>query len=286
MTMAEPVGAQEAPANQALVGADVVRLRNGGLVRGTITQLVPGASVTIVTGAGKSFDFVMAEVAYAGPADDGPAPSARGDGSVASEAKQVARVEGRELATVRFESDPPGMTFHRPGSSAVAYGAHGVGVATNYERLCTAPCELTIAAGAETLAISVPGGIPLEAGVVTIPAGRFRVTGAFESRATLRTAGWLVAAGSLVLLTGAMYAAIDKKKECEPDIGGYGEHCRDKLDVDLPIFLAGCLGGGLGIGIGLRMAGKRDRPVVRGQATTNSSFMTDRIRGVAVQGSF
>jgi hypothetical protein len=153
-------------------------------------------------------------------------------------------------------------------------------------RLCTAPCEVTIAAGAETLAISVPGGIPLEAGVVTIPAGRFRVTGAFESRATLRTAGWLVAAGSLVLLTGAMYAAIDKKKECEPDIGGYGEHCRDKLDVDLPIFLAGCLGGGLGIGIGLRMAGKRDRPVVRGQATTNSSFMTDRIRGVAVQGSF
>ncbi len=287
LTVAVPVRAEEAPSSETKVGPDIVRLKSGGLVRGTITELEPGVKVRGVSGSGKVFEFPMAEVAYAGPADErlaAPAakqaiPAAGADGA------QPALRDGRELSTVRLESEPPGLTFHRPGSSAVAFGTYGAGVATNYERLCTAPCEVTLPAGTETLALSRPGGLPREAGFVTIPAGRFRVTGAFESRAATRAAGWVIAAGSVVLGAAAFYASVGEKKVCSPDYGR-GQDCRDELDVDLPLALVGALGGSLGMGIGLSMAVRADQPVVKAQPAARASLLQGPVAGATVRGTF
>ena len=55
---------------------DIVRLKNGGLLRGKISELVPGGTVTIVTITGSTRVLNMSDVAYAGPtAQDLQAPA-------------------------------------------------------------------------------------------------------------------------------------------------------------------------------------------------------------------
>ena len=63
--------AQE-PTISANGNLDVVHLRNGGMVRGTISEQIPGERVVIVTLSGEVRSFPMSEVAYAGPLADAP----------------------------------------------------------------------------------------------------------------------------------------------------------------------------------------------------------------------
>jgi len=46
---------------------DVVKLKNGGFVRGTIAELIPNGSVTIVTVAGETERFAMSQAAAVQP---------------------------------------------------------------------------------------------------------------------------------------------------------------------------------------------------------------------------
>jgi hypothetical protein len=64
---------------------DVVRLKNGGLLRGTISELVPGDFVSIVLITGESRKVPYADVQYAGSSSDpanasavAPSPAAAG----------------------------------------------------------------------------------------------------------------------------------------------------------------------------------------------------------------
>src|SRR5688500_7843319 len=67
-TASEPAASEPEAVAPKAEGKDVVRLKNGGLVRGTIVELLPGESVTITTALGKTREFAMSEVSYAGPA--------------------------------------------------------------------------------------------------------------------------------------------------------------------------------------------------------------------------
>lgn len=68
-----PAPEVEVPVAPARVPAgDVVRLRNGGVLRGTIAELIPGDRVVIVTAAGDRRELPMSEVTYAGPVDGSP----------------------------------------------------------------------------------------------------------------------------------------------------------------------------------------------------------------------
>jgi hypothetical protein len=49
-----------------------VRLKNGGLLRGKISELGPGDAVTIATLTGKTREFAMNALEYAGPEADAP----------------------------------------------------------------------------------------------------------------------------------------------------------------------------------------------------------------------
>ena len=55
------------PNSVATASKDVVRLKDGSVVRGTISELLKNRSVTIVTLSGKTLEFAMSDVAYAGP---------------------------------------------------------------------------------------------------------------------------------------------------------------------------------------------------------------------------
>lgn len=208
---------EPAPAANAVQAApaDVVRLKSGGLLRGTISELVPHDSVTIVTVSGQTRTFPMAEVEYAGPASEAPskaapAPPVAAEKPNESKTKPYVTVNGAE-AHLHLESEPEGLTFHRQSGSATAvgygYGGGMVATAEAYDRLCTAPCDVTLPAGAETLALSRPNGKPVVADAVAFPAGKSRVVGTLESRKGLRIAGIVVlavggAAGLATMVAG------------------------------------------------------------------------------------
>lgn len=292
--------ARSAPAAAVVVGKDVVRLKNGGLLRGTITELLPGDSVTIVTSSGKARELPMAEVEYAGPADRDPAAAPAPPAAVApappavaptladaappasDSAKPYVTVES-DRASVRFESEPPGITFHRAATSAVAVGPGGAAIATGYERLCTAPCSVTMPAGTETLALSpAGGGFARSAGPVTIPPGSSRITGSFESRAGLRTAGWVLLLGSVVGGGLMIYASFDKEEECTGN--GDFRSCDDRPVVNVPLLALGLGAFAVGMPVSLVLTAQPDKPVIRVGSNPPSSLAP--LRGVALKARF
>lgn len=190
-----------APSGDAAGAKDIVRLKNGGLVRGTIGELMPGESVTITTTAGKTREFPMAEVDYAGPADKDPTAGAEpATAAQAAPATKTARpyvtVKG-EIARLHLVSDPVGLTFHRKSGSATS----GEVQAAGFDRLCTAPCDIEIPAGTEELSLSKPDKDPNKPKSVTLPAGDSELVGTYESNAGARIAGFILMIGGAGLGT-------------------------------------------------------------------------------------
>lgn len=72
---------------------------------------------------------------------------------------------------------------------------------TGYDALCQAPCEISLPPGPHLLALSRPGGLPMEAGVLVVGSSPLRVRGTYVDQSGLR------AAGAVVLTIGALAAA-------------------------------------------------------------------------------
>lgn len=265
-----PSPAPATPSNGTAASApDVVRLKNGGLLRGTISELVVGESVTIVTVTGKTREFPMAEVEFAGPADKAPSaapatstPPATPTAASAMPARASGEVkpyvvrEGQE-ARLHLTSTPEGLTFHRQTGSAMAIGRGGSAYAEGYERLCTAPCDITVPAGTEVIALSQGNEPPRVAEPVSFPAGESRLVGSFESRAGVRAAGWIILASSVVVGGVMLYSSIDSEQVCGEDYG-FGRSCYNETKISLPLMLGGMLIPAVGIPIGIVMGVRRD----------------------------
>ena len=263
--VASPGRAQEVVGKTAEAPAakDVVRLKNGGLLRGTISELVPGDSVTIVTASGKTRELKMSEVDYAGPADRDPQASAAppaaaagadaNNGADASKTEPLVTVSGQR-ADLQLTSEPSGVTFHRQSGSAVAVTARGAAVAVALDRLCAAPCKISLPAGTETFALSRAGEFPIFAEPVTVPAGPSQVVGSFKSRSGVRVAGWVITVGSVVGGSVLIYSSFGTKQECSSGPSS----CYESHELKMGTFLAGLGVLGLGTAVGLVMAVTRD----------------------------
>ena len=229
--VADEAGSTSAP-------QDVVLLKNGGMVRGTISEMVPGDYVLIVSLAGESRRFAMVEVKYAGPAAQAPgAASAQTPGAVpapapsptssmpSSEPRPMVTVHGAE-ARLQLRATEPGIGFHRRSGSAYAFGPGGAAVAIGFDDICTAPCEITMPAGTHTLALSQGGGTPVAADPVAIPEGQATVEGTYTDRSGLRLAGWGVFVGTLLAGSYLVIDSIETTEECDE----YG--CTDSAELN------------------------------------------------------
>lgn len=277
---------------------DLVRLKNGGLVRGKLIELIPGDSVTIVTATGKTREYKMSEVEYAGSAAKDPQAAPAPVAPVATDtsdfgekrsetsaqaggpAKSYVTVHGRE-ARLHLISDEPAITFHRQTGSAFAVGTGGAAYATGYERVCTTPCDVSLPAGTETLALSRDNKAPLAAEAVTLPAGTSEVRGSIESRAGIRAAGWVIAIGGTIVGSVLMFTASKKEQNCDFGV------CSDMTTIDTGKLVGGAVVMGAGLGLGIAMVGVRDKAIVevnpqRG-ARANPMAMA---RGVSFSGHF
>lgn len=248
--------APAAPASNASAGSDVVRLKSGGVVRGKISELLPGDSVTIISNSGKTHEFEMSEVSYAGAEAQDPtkapaaAPAAvagrQFNSKATSESKPYVTVYGPE-AKLYLRSSPAGLTFHRQDSAAIAYGRGGVAHATGYARLCTTPCSVSLPAGTETLAVSADGDTPVSAGPVTFPAGESTLNATYEDNSAIRIGGYALMAVSLVA-GGVLIFTASKDGECD----SYG-YCPTTMDsTQLIVGTTIGIGGSL-VGLGLAM---------------------------------
>jgi hypothetical protein len=190
----EPV--TEAPAKPAEPALnshppDVVELKNGGMLRGTISESVPGQYVTIVLITGETRKIPDSEVRRAGR-DVAPtsltAPAVSASNNASSEApKRVAderkpqpfAVIHAAEARVNVVSVPQGNTlFVRSAAGAVL----------GFDELCTAPCDVSLPAGTHTFGVAEPGGKPRKTEPLTLPAGSSTVLARYTSRTELRVA--------------------------------------------------------------------------------------------------
>ncbi len=162
---------------------DIVRLRDGGMMRGTISEHVPGSHVTIVLPTGEVRRVEAAEVQWAGPAAEAPPdgmsvvaepPSYGGDTATTSPplvpgvypaplgmapGMPVAAPPGTPVATsavpVHFESDRESVRVDlRVGTTQqLVVGGNRYGVYSSiverpvFQQLCMAPCTQEITTG-------------------------------------------------------------------------------------------------------------------------------------------
>lgn len=205
---------------------DVVVLKDGSMVRGTIAELRAGVEVTIVTMTGETRKFVMADVSYAGPVAG--APSSKGPSSQEATPGQASNGPGAPLPTVNapsstaltLRSPQSGITFHVRTGSASGTGATavrdsqgrvGAGVValslSAWAPICTAPCTGTLAAGSYTLGLSQgTGEVVAHESLVRVD-GPSTLTGTYDSQKGRRDAGSAVMlggflVGSVLLLSG------------------------------------------------------------------------------------
>lgn len=306
LTMLPTLGlAQQAPAPAAAsaqaLPPDVVRLKNGGMVRGTILEIVPDAHVQIRSATGELRQYPMKDVLYAGAAANDPAVAPQPAGAVppgsaaapgsapapgtapgpgsspapgsaaagaypppnaapepTKEPIRPAIVVHGAPARIQFESDPQGLTLWKRGALAVSGldDSSGVGRATGYDEVCTAPCEASVVAGTHTLAVSKTGDRVVEAQPLTIPQGNSRVHAKLIQRSGARKAGYVLMVGGAI--AGVVMSAVALSGEsCTTDDITLRESC--STDPNL-----GLLGFGMGITLasvlgGMALTRTRDR---------------------------
>jgi hypothetical protein len=241
-----------APPEAPVTPPDIVILRNGGMLRGTIAELVPGSYVVVTLATGESRRIPMVEVTYAGPTANAPSAAPAPVPAIPGPFAQPPAVD--QGVPIRFLGEQESLTLHRHVGTATGFGWSGSNsfsmLAYSYSAICSAPCESALPAGGHRLAVSRESGTPVDAGMVQIT-GPGTLTGSYTSRRGLRIAGWItLAAGTAVGMAIAMG-------------GGFGAASDDPDDPNFTIHW-GWFGAGMGVMlvseiVGLILGMQRDR---------------------------
>ncbi|MFO0726269.1 MAG: hypothetical protein U1E65_20965 [Myxococcota bacterium] len=202
LALASVASAQSAPGEAraaAPAAPDAVKLKNGGLLRGTISELIPGDTVVLITATGEVRRIPMADVEYAGPASGLASPAAPAAPSATAR-------------TIELSSKVPGITFHRRTSAAVSSGAAvaissrgSVGIApysssgATFAALCVAPCTMAFEPGTYYLGLSLEDGTPVSDNrPIVVDGNTHRIVADYRDRTPLRTAGFIVGGAGLI----------------------------------------------------------------------------------------
>jgi hypothetical protein len=176
---------------------DVVRLKDGSMYRGTISELVAGDHVVIVGVDGQTHRFEMKDVASAGPSAAPPAAPAPASPAVPTPV-QMGTIAAP--AQVSFQANEGDVQLQvRTGQAAIAgwgWGGRGatsfVGEVHSYQTLCTAPCTAVVPVGTHHLGLSAGGKAVVEAREPVVITGPGTLTGTYTSHYGTRVAGLLV----------------------------------------------------------------------------------------------
>jgi hypothetical protein len=260
-------------AAQAPAAPDVVRLRDGGLLRGTIAEYVVGDHATLVLITGETRRIAAADIRYAGPAQEEPAATGATNGDATTRSGDASATAVAPATPSTYAEAPPnarGETAAEAAAQAVPSAPADARPATRIrirsrdgERLhidaaprgrelaalCETPCAPTLATGIYRFAVTRPGMPRLEAEhLVPLEEGD-RVTVTYDTRGGTRTGGLVLIGLTAALGTGIALAPL-----------AIEERARDRAIV--PAVVAGTALAGLGTLIGLIMHGADDRALV------------------------
>jgi hypothetical protein len=212
-----PVHAEDGPAGAP---PDIVRLKDGGMMRGTIVELVPGKTVEITLPNGAGRTIPMDAVDWAGRASDDPGRGARNTQPPRStvpatampppvpllplsDATPPAAQGSSNTATLRLraEDGQEGLAFYmRTGLTTSRIGRRP-GIV--YQRLCTAPCEVKLEPGSYRLGLSLDENSVVDADSVVVNAsGPSTAVGRYQSYMAARISG--VVLGFLAMVVGVV----------------------------------------------------------------------------------
>lgn len=216
----EPVEALATPG----AAPDIVRLKTGGMVRGTIAELDPNGTVVIVTIKGDTRTFDMKEVSYAGPAQQEVALPATAKAT--PPANEATSKPDERTEPIRFtaEGKEKLVTLHmRIATSGSALGSPFS--VDEYSQVCSAPCDARMRPDMYKLALSAKNGSPVAVEAPIRISGPTELHGRYESYAVTRQVGWLTLALSAVAGIACGVTVLGESKhnngtEISPYMGG------------------------------------------------------------------
>ena len=200
-----------AEAATAPAAPDLVLLKDGGMLRGTIAETKPGEFVSILMISGELRKVPFEQVSYAGPSAGAPnatppAPPAAPQATAPTDSvRPLITVEGPE-AKVRFESSPVPITLTRRSDSAGLVGRGAI--VESYSEICTAPCRVSLPAGSYNFGGSVKDRTATSSDAVTLPAGESVLHAEYTDNRGLRIGGVVLLSvgvlGGTLLATDAL----------------------------------------------------------------------------------
>lgn len=175
---------------------DVVELRNGGMVRGTLVENLPGDHVTIQLATGEVRTFPAAEVLRVGPAPAPPSGPILAEPGYLSPTVVPSPVVS-PMVNVRVVGTVEDLSLHRlTGTASVSvWTGPGIGTAAidQFALVCGAPCEQQVPAGSYTLGVSQGNGMARRADHSIFHIERDTTLQLdYESREGIRIAGWVL----------------------------------------------------------------------------------------------
>lgn len=208
LLLAVPAGAQTS------TPPDVVRLRDGTFLRGTIVERSP-TQVVLMLPTGETRTYPAAEVEHAGPDTPAPepvpqAPSVAAPPFVAPPAPPA----GQGVARLHVRTAQEGLSLQRlQGTTSISVWT-GRGVASaqldQFGIICNAPCDIEVPEGTYQLGIAQGEGNALRAGPPIDLRGEMTLGLTYDDRSLLRAMGWLTfglgAAGGGALAIAAPFA--------------------------------------------------------------------------------
>lgn len=230
LTIVTPVAAADppaatpsaTPAAPSSPPTDVVVLKNGDMVRGVIVELSRGKEVVIQLATGSTRTYSWDQVEYAGSDAERPktaaappakAPESADKGSASSSQARPFVTVNAKPARLKLEANLPNVGFHVRTASVVLGNAKGNAVGEGYTEVCIAPCEATLPAGTHQLALSSDSksAVPTDSPVVI--QGDSVLKGEYNSRAGLRTVGWVIGIGANAAGLACLFASSDDNRD-------------------------------------------------------------------------
>lgn len=221
-------------AAHAAGASDLVQLRDGSMVRGTIVEKDPAGDVVIQLITGEVRRIPMASVTYAGP---------ERSAASGSDATVSLRLTANEPG-IAFEKYSGGVAGGMPASGTLGGDVAALRGATgSFDSLCIAPCTVEHEAGNFRFGLSKRGRPVVENDEVLSIDQSGQLVGVFKDRQPIRTAGHITSLSGFALGLGMLIAAfVDTQTSFSNGV----------LVEEPNIALAGA---GIGVGLALGTAG-------------------------------
>lgn len=169
--------------------ADVVRLRDGTFVRGTLIER-SATQVVILLPSGESRTYLIDAVEFAGPELPGSVPSVP-----VTALAGPPPVSGPPVARLHVQADQSALSLQRlQGTDTVTvFTGRSVGTAyiDQFSVLCNAPCDIEIPEGTYQLGIAQGEDRAVRAGAPTFLGGDMTLKLNYNDHTGTRVAGWL-----------------------------------------------------------------------------------------------